>query len=148
MWARTRPKTAVKGIRPGSMPAVAAARAVAVAVMLWMSRSAQASWRARSGDWPRRARPRAADGFLQVKERDFDLPSFGVQDGDLAGGVLLVVQEGGQDPDLGGFPAPAAGLGQDGEGDQPGGGVREPFRVRVARSRGAAGCACRRIRAA
>ena len=55
-WARTRPRTAVKGIRPGSMPAVAAARAVAVAVMLWMSRSAQASWRARSGDWPRSGR--------------------------------------------------------------------------------------------
>src|ERR1700730_10003866 len=30
--------------------------AAAVAVMLWISRSAQASWRASSGDWPRNGR--------------------------------------------------------------------------------------------
>ena len=33
-----------------------AARAAAVATMLWMSSSAQASWRASSGDWPRSGR--------------------------------------------------------------------------------------------
>ena len=55
-WARTRPRTAVNGMSPGSIPAGPAARAAAVAVMLWMSSSAQASWRARSGDWPRSGR--------------------------------------------------------------------------------------------
>ena len=54
----------------------------------------------------------AADGPLQVKERDFDLPSLGIQGGDLAGGVCLVVQEGGQHPDLGGLRPAAAGRGQ------------------------------------
>ena len=55
-WPRMSARTAVKGMRPGSVPARAAARAAAVAVMLWMSSSAHASWRASSGDWPRRAR--------------------------------------------------------------------------------------------
>src|SRR5450756_2301148 len=31
----------------------------------------------------------AAEGLLQVEERDFDLPSFSIEDGDLAGRVLL-----------------------------------------------------------
>ena len=55
-WDRMRPRTAVNGMSPGSSPADPAARAAAVAVMLWMSRSAQASWRASSGDWPRSGR--------------------------------------------------------------------------------------------
>ena len=42
-WDRTRPRTAVNGMRPGSMPADPAARADAVAVMLQLSSSAQAS---------------------------------------------------------------------------------------------------------
>ena len=82
----------------------------------------------------------AADGSLQVKERDFDLPSLGIQGCDLAGRVCLVIQEGGQHPHPGGLGPAAAGHGGDGEGDQPGGRVREPFR---------AGCACsfrRRVR--
>ena len=41
-WERMRPSTAVNGMRPGSMLADPAARADAVAVMLWMSSSAQA----------------------------------------------------------------------------------------------------------
>ena len=45
-----------EGDEAGIGPARAAARAAAVAVMLWMSSSAQASCRASSGDWPRRAR--------------------------------------------------------------------------------------------
>jgi hypothetical protein len=52
-WERTRPRTAVNGMSPGSSPVDPVARAVAVATMLWISRSAQASWRASSGDWPR-----------------------------------------------------------------------------------------------
>ena len=40
----------------------------------------------------------AADGPLQVEERDFDLPSFGIQDSDFRRGVSPVVQEGGQRP--------------------------------------------------
>ena len=55
-WVRMRPRTAVNGMSRGSVPASAAARAVAVATMLWMSSSAQASWRASSGDWPRSGR--------------------------------------------------------------------------------------------
>src|ERR1017187_8804511 len=38
----------------------------------------------------------AADGPLQMKERDFDLPSFGIQDSDFRRGVSPVVQQGGQ----------------------------------------------------
>ena len=49
----------------GSVPASAAARAAAVATMLWMSRSAQASWRARSDDWPRSARRGPRTVFLK-----------------------------------------------------------------------------------
>ena len=89
-----------------------------------------------------------ADGPLQMKERDFDLPSLGIQDGDLPGRVGLVVQESGQHPHPGGLGPAAAGRGGDGEGDEPGGGVREPFRARVRRCRACAGCACRPIRAA
>ena len=55
-WDRMRPGTAVNGMSPGSSPADPAARVAAVAVMLWMSSSARASWRARSGDWPRSGR--------------------------------------------------------------------------------------------
>jgi hypothetical protein len=66
-----------------------------------------------------------------MKERDFDLPSFCIQDGDLGGGEGLVVQEGGQDPHPGRFRPAAAGGRGDGEGDQPRRGVREPFRLPV-----------------
>lgn len=48
-WARTRASTRANGMSPGLVPASAAARAAAVATMLWMSSSAQASWRASSG---------------------------------------------------------------------------------------------------
>jgi hypothetical protein len=51
----------VKGMGPG--PARAAP------VMLWMSSSAHASWRASSGVWPRRAQ-RGRGRFLQVEERN------------------------------------------------------------------------------
>jgi len=68
----------------------------------------------------------AADGSLQVQERDFHLPSFGVQGGDLPGRVRLVVQQRGQDPDQRGLRLAAAGARGDGEGDQPGRGAREP----------------------
>src|SRR6266404_3929593 len=74
----------------------------------------------------------AADGSLQVEERYFYLPSLGIQDGDLPGGIGLVIQEGGQHPHPGGLGPAAAGHGGDGEGDQPGGGVREPFRAGIA----------------
>jgi hypothetical protein len=73
----------------------------------------------------------AADGPLQVKERDFDLPSLSIKDGDLPGRERLVVQQGGQNPQHGRLRPAAAGAGSDGEGDEPGGGVREPFRLRV-----------------
>ena len=63
-----------------------------------------------------------ADGPLQMKERDFDLPSLGIQDGDVPGRVGLVVQQGGQHPHHGGLGPAAAGHRGDGEGDEPGGG--------------------------
>ena len=72
-----------------------------------------------------------ADGPLEMKERDFELPYLGIQDGDFPGRVDLVVQEGGQHPHHGGLGPAAAGRGGDGEGDQPGDSVREPFRLRV-----------------
>jgi hypothetical protein len=68
----------------------------------------------------------AADGRLQVKERDFDLPSLSVQFSDFAGRELLVVQQRGQDPDPGGLGPAARGPGHDGEGDQAGDRVRQP----------------------
>ena len=55
--ARARDSTAVKVTWPGERPAVAAARAASPAIMLWASRSAQASWRARAAERPRRTRP-------------------------------------------------------------------------------------------
>ena len=128
-WARSG-ETPVNGMSRGLVPAAAAARAAAVAVMLWMSSSAQASWRASSGLSAQRAAG-AADGPLQVKERDFYLPSFGVQDRDLPGREHLVVQQGGQDPQQRGLGPAAAGAGGDGEGDEPGGGVRQPCCLRV-----------------
>ncbi len=67
----------------------------------------------------------AADGPFQVEERDFDEPSFLVEDGELAGGIEVRVQEGGEQPDLGGFRAAAAGAGQHGEADEPRDGVRQ-----------------------
>jgi hypothetical protein len=36
-----------------------------------------------------------ADGPLEVEERDFDLPSLGIEDGDLGGRVLLARGPGG-----------------------------------------------------
>jgi hypothetical protein len=62
---------------------------------------------------------------------DFDLPSLGIQDGDLPGRVGVVVQQSGQHPHPGGLRPAAPGRGGDGEGDEPGGGVREPFGARV-----------------
>jgi len=53
----------------------------------------------------------AADGSLQVQERDFYLPSFRVQGCGLAGRVRLMVQQGGQDPEEGGLDPAAAGAG-------------------------------------
>jgi hypothetical protein len=58
---------AENGMSPGSIPAHPAARAAAVAVMLWMSSSAQASWRARSGDWPRKGRRGPRTVFFKCK---------------------------------------------------------------------------------
>ena len=80
--------------------------------------------------------PTSPDGphrpFCQLRKDHLDLPSLGIQDSDLAGRVCLVVQEGGQHPHPGRLRPAAAGRGGDGEGDQPGDGVREPFRVPVA----------------
>ena len=114
------------------MPADPAARADAVAVMLWMSSSVQASWRANSGGLAAQRAAGTADRLLQMEERDFDLPSLSIQGGDLPGRMGFVVQEGGQHPHPGGLRPAAPGRGGDGEGDQPGDGVREPFRVPVA----------------
>jgi len=63
---------------------------------------------------------------------DFDLPSFSVEGGDLAGGERLVVQQGGQDPEEGGLGPAAAGTGGDGEADQPGHRIGQPRGGRVA----------------
>ena len=52
--ARGRDSTAVKVISPGVRPAVAAARAASPAIMLCASSSAQASWRTRTPERPRR----------------------------------------------------------------------------------------------
>ncbi len=79
--------------------------------------------------------PTSPDGphrpFCQLRKDHLDLPSLGIQGGDLAGRVLLVVQQGGQHPHPGGLRPAAPGRGGDGEGDEPGGGIREAFRVRV-----------------
>jgi len=56
---------AVNGIWSGSMPAVAAARAAIVAVMLCTSSSAQVSCRARAGERPRRTRPAPLTVFFR-----------------------------------------------------------------------------------
>jgi hypothetical protein len=52
-----------------------------------------------------------AECLLQVEERDFYLPSFSIENGDLAGGIPLVVQQRGQQPDGAGLGAAAAGAG-------------------------------------
>jgi hypothetical protein len=56
---------------------------------------------------------------------DFDLPSLGIQGGDLGGGECLRVQQGGEHLDSGGFH-PAGGAGTDGEADQPADRARQP----------------------
>ena len=66
--------------------------------------------------------------------------ALGIEDGDLAGRVCLVVQQGGQHPDLGGLRPAAAGLRGNGEGDEPGDGAMPPFRA------GVPGLAARRVR--
>ena len=81
----------------------------------------------------------AAEGLLQVQERDFDLPSLSTEDGDFTGRVLLVVQQGGQQPDGAGLRAAAAGAGHDRELDQPGHRARQPDGGLVARVAAAAG---------
>jgi len=80
----------------------------------------------------------AADGPFQVRERDFDEPSFLVQDGEPGGGLEARVQERGEQPDVRGFRAAAAGAGQHGEADQPRDGVRQGRDAGVARSLAAA----------
>jgi len=65
------------------------------------------------------------DGFPQVQVRDFCLPSFCVQGGDLPGRERVRVEQGGEHLDRGGL-GPAGGAGADGEADQPGDGAREP----------------------
>ncbi len=122
-----------EGDEAGVGAAGPAARAAAVAVMLWMSSSAQCFLPGEFGGLAAQGAAGAADGLLQVEERDFHLPSFGIQGGDLAGGIGVRVQEGGQDPDERGFRPAAAGAGGDGEGDEPGRGARQPLGVRVAR---------------
>ena len=58
--------------------------------------------------------PTSPDGphrpFCQLRKDHLDLPSFGIQGGNLAGRECLVVQQGGQHPHEGGFRAAAAGL--------------------------------------
>src|SRR5579859_6106197 len=87
--------------------------------------------------------PTSPDGphrpFCQLRKDHLDLPSFSIEDGDFPGGVLLVVQQGGQQPDGAGPGAAAAGAGHDGELDQPGDRVREPGRGLVARIAAAPG---------
>jgi hypothetical protein len=68
------------------MSAVAAARAVAVAVMFVDEQQCPCFLAGEVRGLAAEGAPRALDGFLQVKGRDFDLPSAGIQDGDLAGG--------------------------------------------------------------
>src|SRR5260370_1424090 len=60
-----------------------------------------------------------ADGPLQVEERDFDYPSFLVQDGEFPGGMEVRVEQRGQEPDLAGPGAAAAGWGQHGAAADP-----------------------------
>ena len=117
--ARARDSTAVKEISPGVSPAVAAARAASPAIMLCASSSAHASWRTSSFRVPAQDVAGAADGPLQVKESDFDQPSFLRQGGQLPGRAQARVQERGEQPDLRGLRAAAAGAGQHGEADQP-----------------------------
>src|SRR5450755_2192616 len=68
-----------------------------------------------------------------------DVPSFLVQDGEFAGGAGVRVQQGGEQPDLGGFHAAAAGAGQHGEADEAGGRVQQGREGGVAGARAAAG---------
>ena len=91
---------------------------------------------------------RAADGPLQVQERDFDQPSLLVEHGEFPGGAQVRVQEGGEQPDLGGFHAAAAGAGQHGEADQPRDRVRAGTGGRGRRRSCGGGRASRRSRAA
>ena len=131
-WARMRARTAVKGMRPGSSAGQGGGAGGGGGGDVVDEQQRPGFLAGEFGGLAAQRAAGAADGFLQVEERDFDLPSFGIEGGDLAGRVGLVVQEGGQDPDQGGLRPAAAGAGGDGEGDEPGGGVREPFGVRVA----------------
>ena len=108
------------------MPARAAARAAAAAAMLWMRQQRPCFLPGEPGGLAAQGAAGSADGFLQVEERDLYLPSFGVEDGDLAGGIGVRVQEGGQDLEERGLCLAAAGAGGDGEGDEPGRGARQP----------------------
>jgi len=67
MWPRIRDSTAVNGMRSGSRPAVPAARAASVAVMLCTSSSARVSCRARAGERPRSTRPVPLTVFLRCR---------------------------------------------------------------------------------
>ena len=106
-----------------------------------------ASWRASSGERPRRTRP-SADGPLQVKERDFYQPSFLVQGRGLTRGVKARVQERGEQPDLRGFHTAAAGAGQHGEADRAARSCPAGTGGRGLRRSCGGGSACRRSRAA
>jgi hypothetical protein len=70
---------------------------------------------------------------------NFDFPSLSVEHRDLTGRAGLMVEQGGQHADLGGLPLPAAGLGHDREGDEPGCGVGQAFRLLVPGLAAAAG---------
>jgi hypothetical protein len=57
-----------------------------------------------AGEFGRLAAQRAAgtaDGLLQVKESDFDLPPLRIESGNFPSGEVLVVEQGGDDPDPG-----------------------------------------------
>ena len=102
--------------------------------MLWMSSSAQASWRASSGDCPRSAR--RPFGAVQMKERDSTchLRSTGPR----SPGRNTSWSSRWSGPAAAWSWSCRCGCGGDGEGDEPGGGVRQPAAC-GSRCRGGAG---------